>query len=64
MLSSSNPLRMSPHRGSLCPITTAWGGMVASLLTAAEVHTAKGNVRYEEAEEDNDGSSSLGGSKR
>jgi len=37
---------------------------VASLLSAAEVHTAKGNVGYEEAEEDNDGSSSSGGGKR
>jgi hypothetical protein len=37
--------------------------MVASLLSAAEAHAAKGNVGYEEAEEDNEGLSSSGGSK-
>ena len=26
MLPLSNPLKMSTHRGSSCPITTAWGG--------------------------------------
>ena len=38
--------------------------MVASLMLAAEAHAAKGNVRFKEAEEDNDGSSSSGGGKR
>ena len=63
MLSSLNPLRMSTHRGSSCPITTVWGGMVISLLTAAEAHAAEGNVEYEEAEVDNVGLSLSGGSK-
>jgi hypothetical protein len=37
---------------------------VTALLTAVEAHAAKGNVGYEEAEEDNDGSLSSGGGKR
>ena len=53
------------RRGSPCPIFTVWGGgVVASLLLAAEAHAAKGNVGDEESEEDNDGSSSSGGGKR
>ena len=40
------------------------GGVVASLLSAAEAHAAKGNVGDKESEEDNDWSSSSGGGKR
>ena len=46
------------------PFLQCGGGVVASLLLAAEAHAAKGNVGDEESEEDNDGSSSSGGGKR
>ena len=66
MLLSSDPLGMSTaQRKSVSHFySVGGGGMVASLLLAAEAHTAKGNVRDKESEEDNDGSSSSSGGKR
>jgi hypothetical protein len=64
ILSSSNPLRVSTAQRKLVSLYYSVGGMVASLLLAVEVHAVKGNIGYEEAEEDNDESSSLGGGKR
>ena len=65
MLSSLNPLRMSTaQRKFVSHYYSVGGRMVASLMLAAEAHAAKGNVRFKEAEEDNDGSSSSGGGKR
>ncbi len=64
MLSSSDPLGMSTVQRKYVSHYYSMGGMVASLLSVAEAHAAKDNVGYEEAEEDNNGSSSLGGGKR
>ena len=41
MLSSSDPLGMSTAQRKFVSITTAWGGVVALLSSAAEAHTAK-----------------------
>ena len=46
------------------PFLQRGGGMVASLLSVAEAHAAKGDVGDKESEENNDGSSSSGGGKR
>ncbi len=52
------------RRGTLFPIITAWGGVGGDVVSGGGRARGKGNVREEDAEEDNDGFSSSGGGKR
>ena len=52
MLSLSDPLSMPTAQRKFVSHYYSMGGMVASLLLAAEAHAAKGNIGYEEAEKD------------
>jgi hypothetical protein len=65
MLLLSDPLGMSMAERKFVAITTAWGGGDGGVVVVGGRSTrSKGNVGDEKAEEDKDGSLSLGGGKR